>query len=100
MQNNNTYIIIYAIRPFAGISLQFHTMFRRHAFMHFYTSEGMEESEFSDAETNLNDLVSEYQTHEEESDESEEDELGDEDEDYYYADEGLGSNPPTLNHIP
>lgn len=29
--------------------------------MHWFTSEGMEEVEFTEAESNMNDLVSEYQ---------------------------------------
>jgi tubulin beta len=36
-------------------------MFRRKAFLHWYTAEGMEEMEFKEAESNLKDLVSEYQ---------------------------------------
>lgn len=39
-------------------------MFRRKAFLHWYTGEGMEEVEFSDAEANLSDLISEYQQYE------------------------------------
>ena len=36
-------------------------MFRRRAFLHWYTAEGMDEMEFTEAESNMNDLVSEYQ---------------------------------------
>ena len=36
-------------------------MFRRKAFLHWYTGEGMEEEEFAEADGNMNDLVSEYQ---------------------------------------
>jgi tubulin beta len=36
-------------------------MFRRKAFFHWYTGEGMDEMEFTEAESNMNDLVSEYQ---------------------------------------
>merc|ERR1712083_38668 len=39
---------------------QFRLMFRRKAFLHWYTGEGMDEMEFTEAESNLNDLVSEY----------------------------------------
>lgn len=39
----------------------FTAMFRRKAFLHWYTGEGMDEMEFTEAESNLNDLVSEYQ---------------------------------------
>jgi len=40
---------------------QFTLMFRRKAFLHWYTGEGMDEMEFTEAESNLNDLVAEYQ---------------------------------------
>merc|ERR1711957_698497 len=63
------------------VSEQFTGMFRRKAFLHWYTGEGMDEMEFTEAESNMNDLVSEYQQYqdataedEEEMDEEEEDE--------------------------
>merc|ERR1711918_4556 len=43
------------------VSEQFPGMFRRKAFLHWYTGEGMDEMEFTEAESNMNDLVSEYQ---------------------------------------
>merc|ERR1712194_262450 len=43
------------------VSEQFTGMFRRKAFLHWYTGEGMDEMEFTEAESNMNDLVSEYQ---------------------------------------
>jgi tubulin beta len=46
---------------FKRVSTQFGAMFRRKAFLHWYTGEGMDEMEFSEAESNINDLVSEYQ---------------------------------------
>ncbi|KAJ6665718.1 hypothetical protein lerEdw1_002088 [Lerista edwardsae] len=46
---------------FSRVSEQFSAMFRRKAFLHWYTGEGMDEMEFSEAEGNTNDLVSEYQ---------------------------------------
>merc|ERR1712050_620884 len=46
---------------FKRISEQFTAMFRRKAFLHWYTGEGMNEMEFTEAESNMNDLVSEYQ---------------------------------------
>ena len=66
---------------FQRISEQFTAMFRRKAFLHWYTGEGlignrvvwfmrlwgktrilgMDEMEFTEAESNMNDLVSEYQ---------------------------------------
>ena len=50
---------------FKRISDQFTAMFRRKAFLHWYTGEGMDELEFTEAESNLNDLVSEYQQYQE-----------------------------------
>ncbi|KAF7684521.1 Tubulin beta chain [Astathelohania contejeani] len=46
---------------FKRISDQFTVMFRRKAFLHWYTGEGMDEMEFTEAEANMNDLLSEYQ---------------------------------------
>ena len=42
-------------------------MFRRKAFLHWYTGEGMDEMEFNEAESNMNDLISEYQQYQEAS---------------------------------
>ena len=64
---------------FKRISEQFTAMFKRkvkrfdlqsllclnsnvsQAFLHWYTGEGMDEMEFTEAESNMNDLISEYQ---------------------------------------
>lgn len=46
---------------FKRVGDQFTAMFRRKAFLHWYTGEGMDEMEFTEAESNMNDLVSEYQ---------------------------------------
>ncbi|KAI3762127.1 hypothetical protein L1987_52550 [Smallanthus sonchifolius] len=46
---------------FKRVSEQFTAMFRRKAFLHWYTGEGMDEMEFTEAESNMNDLVAEYQ---------------------------------------
>ncbi|KAF3448879.1 hypothetical protein FNV43_RR09595 [Rhamnella rubrinervis] len=43
---------------FRRVSEQFIVMFRRKAFLHWYTGEGMDEMEFSEAESNMSDLVS------------------------------------------
>ncbi|KAM9845896.1 tubulin beta-4B chain-like isoform 3-T3 [Aulostomus maculatus] len=51
--------------PFKRISEQFNAMFRRRAFLHWYTGEGMDELEFHEAQSNINDLVSEYQQYQE-----------------------------------
>lgn len=45
---------------FIRISEQFTAMFKRKAFLHWYTGEGMDEMEFTEAESNMSDLVSEY----------------------------------------
>merc|ERR1712019_321531 len=36
-------------------------MFQRKAFLHWYTGEGMDEMEFTEAESNMVDLIAEYQ---------------------------------------
>lgn len=46
---------------FKRITEQFAIMFRRKAFLHWYTGEGMDEMEFTEAESDINDLISEYQ---------------------------------------
>ena len=46
---------------FKRVAEYFTTMFRRKAYLHRYTGEGMDEMEFIEAECNMNDLVSEYQ---------------------------------------
>jgi len=46
---------------FKRVSEQFTMMFRRKAFLHWYTGEGMDEMEFTEAESNMNDLIAEYQ---------------------------------------
>ena len=38
---------------FKRVSTQFTAMFRRKAFLHWYTSEGMDEMEFTEAESNM-----------------------------------------------
>jgi tubulin beta len=43
------------------LSSQFSALFRRKAFLHHYTGEGMDEMEYTEAESNINDLITEYQ---------------------------------------
>jgi len=50
---------------FKRVADQFTAMFRRKAFVHWYTGEGMDEMEFTEAESNMNDLVAEYQQYQE-----------------------------------
>jgi len=56
---------------FKRVSEQFTLMFRRKAFLHWYTGEGMDEMEFTEAESNLSDLVTEYQNYQDASAEDE-----------------------------
>lgn len=44
---------------------QFSGLFRRKAFLHWYTGEGMDEMEMTEAESNVIDLVAEYQQYQE-----------------------------------
>ncbi|GAA5911889.1 hypothetical protein JCM5296_006636 [Sporobolomyces johnsonii] len=44
---------------------QFAALFKRRAFLHWYTGEGMDEMEFTEAESNMIDLVAEYQQYQE-----------------------------------
>jgi len=60
---------------FRRISDQFSVMFRRKAFLHWYTGEGMDEMEFTEAESNENDLIAEYQQYQDASIEEEDDEF-------------------------
>ena len=46
---------------FKRVGEQFTAMFRRKAWIHWYTAEGMDEMEMTEAEANMNDLISEYQ---------------------------------------
>jgi tubulin beta len=50
---------------FKRVNLQFGVMFKRKAFLHWYTGEGMDEMEFTEAESNMHDLISEYQQYQE-----------------------------------
>ncbi|KAD6796667.1 hypothetical protein E3N88_07563 [Mikania micrantha] len=68
---------------FKRVSEQFTAMFRRKAFLHWYTGEGMDEMEFTEAESNMNDLVAEYQQYQDataEDDQDYEEEGGEEEE--------------------
>jgi len=44
---------------------QFAVMYKRRAFLHWYIGEGMDAMEFSEAESNAQDLISEYQQYQE-----------------------------------
>jgi tubulin beta len=62
---------------FRRVATQFALMFRRKAFIHWYIGEGMDDMEFTEAESNVNDLVAEYQQYEEAG---MDDEMGEEEE--------------------
>uniref|UniRef100_A0A7S1XBS8 Tubulin beta chain n=1 Tax=Compsopogon caeruleus TaxID=31354 RepID=A0A7S1XBS8_9RHOD len=49
---------------FKRVGEMFTVMFRRKAFVHWYTGEGMDEMEFTEAESNMSDLVAEYEQYE------------------------------------
>lgn len=66
---------------FKRVSDQFHAMFHRKAFLHWYTGEGMDEMEFTEAEANMNDLISEYQQYQEAPIEDSDDGFVDDEED-------------------
>ena len=67
MIGNNTAIL----EIFQRIQEQFSSLFGKKAFLHWYTGEGMDEMEFTEAESNMNDLVSEYQQYQDASAEEE-----------------------------
>lgn len=46
---------------FRRTAKQFTAMFRRKAFLHWYTGEGMDETDFKEAESEMLDLIAEYQ---------------------------------------
>ncbi|OEL15710.1 Tubulin beta-1 chain [Dichanthelium oligosanthes] len=54
---------------------------KRKAFLHWYTGEGMDEMEFTEAESNMNDLVAEYQQYQDATAEDEEEYEEEEEED-------------------
>lgn len=50
---------------FNRVSSQFNSMFNKKAFLHWYTGEGMEQAEFGEAQSNVIELISEYQQYQE-----------------------------------
>ncbi|XP_050360178.1 tubulin beta chain-like [Nymphalis io] len=74
---------------FKRISEQFTAMFKRRAFLHWYTGEGMDEMEFTEAASNMSDLISEYQQYQDANVDDEEvgfDEEEEEEEDPNFTD--------------
>ncbi|EDR03981.1 beta-tubulin 2 tubb2 [Laccaria bicolor S238N-H82] len=50
---------------FSRTLVSFSAMYKRRAFLHWYTGEGMDIMEFSEAESNIQDLIAEYQQYQE-----------------------------------
>eukprot|EP01098_Paradermamoeba_levis_P006254 TRINITY_DN25_c0_g1_i5.p1 TRINITY_DN25_c0_g1~~TRINITY_DN25_c0_g1_i5.p1 ORF type:complete len:366 (+),score=140.35 TRINITY_DN25_c0_g1_i5:361-1458(+) len=61
---------------FKRVNESFNAMFKRKAFIHWYLGEGMEENEFNEAESNMKDLIDEYQGYQEASAEPVSQEVG------------------------
>ncbi|CAN6672184.1 tubulin beta chain [Trichomonascus vanleenenianus] len=73
---------------FTRTASQFSAMFKRRAFLHSYLNEGMEQVEFTEAESNLNDLISEYQQYQDATADDEEEIYGE------YEDEAYNEELP------
>jgi len=52
--------------------IQFVAMYKRRAYLHWYINEGMDEMEFTEAESNTHDLIAEYQQYQEATADTEE----------------------------
>jgi tubulin beta len=72
---------------FKRISDQFTAMFHRKAFLHWYTGEGMDEMELTEAESNMNDLISEYQQYQEAQISDDEYDVNQSEDDFLYDDD-------------
>lgn len=48
---------------FTEISVNFMEYYRRQAYLHLYTDEGMEEQQFYEAEANVSDSISEFRAY-------------------------------------
>eukprot|EP00927_Polykrikos_kofoidii_P004434 TRINITY_DN11749_c0_g1_i1.p1 TRINITY_DN11749_c0_g1~~TRINITY_DN11749_c0_g1_i1.p1 ORF type:complete len:463 (+),score=70.87 TRINITY_DN11749_c0_g1_i1:125-1513(+) len=57
---------------FNRVGIRFQAMYRRRAFVHWYTAEGMEEAEFIEADGNVKELMAEYQQYQDATEEEEE----------------------------
>ncbi|KAF8813430.1 beta-tubulin 2 tubb2 [Phlegmacium glaucopus] len=58
----------------------FSAMYKRRAFLHWYTGEGMDLMEFTEAESNIQDLIAEYQQYQEATNEAEDEDVAYEEE--------------------
>ncbi|QUC21140.1 uncharacterized protein UV8b_05383 [Ustilaginoidea virens] len=72
---------------FKRVGDQFAAMFRRKAYLHWYTGEGMDEMEFTEAESNMNDLIAEYQQYQDATIDDDNDDAKE------YEDEEPGAQP-------
>ena len=72
--------------PFKRIGNQFTAILRRKGFLYKYTGEGMDEIEFTEAESDMNDFVSEYEQYQDTSISEGEEEYGEEE----YGEEEYG----------
>ncbi len=43
------------------VSDDFSKLFQKNAYIHWYTQSGMDQMEFTEAESNMNDIISEYE---------------------------------------
>ncbi|KAJ2801608.1 hypothetical protein H4R20_003603 [Coemansia guatemalensis] len=77
---------------------QFSKIFRRKAFMHWFTDEGMDEMEFTEAESNLNDLINEYKQYQEAG--VEEEEYGVYEDDGAYEQDAVAADPSAYDGEP
>merc|ERR1712000_167463 len=64
-------------------------LFKRKAFLHWYTGEGMDEMEFTEAESNINDLCQEYQQYQD----AVTDEFMDSEQSYQYQEQSYSEAP-------
>jgi len=69
---------------FRRVEEQFTAMYKRKAFIHWFTGEGMDVMEFAEAKSNLEDLVAEYKLHQD-ADVNDQDEGEEEDAEEDYA---------------
>lgn len=47
---------------FSRVEENFDTLFRKKAFVHWYTENGLDEEAFFEAQSNMKDLINEYET--------------------------------------
>mmetsp|Transcript_15984 Transcript_15984/g.30337 ORF Transcript_15984/g.30337 Transcript_15984/m.30337 type:complete len:231 (-) Transcript_15984:393-1085(-) len=72
---------------FKRVSDNFTIMLRRKAFLHWYTGQGMDEIEFTEALCNVNDLISEYQQYQDATAWDEDDDETVHCDDYHHSEE-------------